>query len=134
MRKTILIVEDHPAIIELLQKQVEILGYNSLLAEDGKKAVDMAFSHLPDLILMDVVLPKIDGLEAVSLIRKNPKTQSIPVLAVTARALAGDKEKCLKSGCNGYLSKPFTYEQLDEAIKKLLMNHNSDQLSLPEIA
>jgi two-component system cell cycle response regulator DivK len=120
MKKRILLVEDNPATIDVVQKELEFLGYDTLTADDGDKAVEMAAAHLPDLIIMDISLPKMDGLEATALIRKNPKTQSIPVLAATARALPGDREKCLQGGCNDYIAKPFTHRELGAALKKLL--------------
>ena len=113
-------VEDNPATIDVIQKELEFLGYDSIVADDGKKAVEMASSQLPDLIIMDISLPKMNGLEAASLIRKNSQTQSIPVLAATARALPGDREKCLQGGCDDYIAKPFTHRELGAAIKKLL--------------
>lgn len=120
MKKTILLVEDNPATIDVIMKELEFLGYECIVAEDGKKAVDMTSSRLPDLIIMDISLPKMDGLEAATLIRKNPKTQSIPILAATARALPGDREQCLQAGCDDYIAKPFTHRELGAAIKRLL--------------
>lgn len=120
MNKKILLVEDNPATIDVIVKELEFLGYDCIVAEDGKKAVELTASRLPDLIIMDISLPKMDGLEAATLIRKNPKTQSIPILAATARALPGDKEKCLQAGCDDYIAKPFTHRELGAAIKKLL--------------
>ena len=120
MKKKILLIEDNPATIDVVQKELEFLGYESVVAEDGKEGVEKAVSYLPDLIIMDISLPKMDGLEASSLIRKNPKIQSTPILAATARALPGDKEKCIQAGCNDYIAKPFTHRELGAAIKKLL--------------
>jgi CheY-like chemotaxis protein len=120
MKKRVLLVEDNPATIDVIQKELEFLGYDPLIAEDGKKGLDMASSHLPDLIIMDISLPKMDGLEAATFLRNNPKTKSIPILAATARALPGDKEKCLQAGCDDYIAKPFTHRELGAAIKKLL--------------
>ena len=120
MKKKILLVEDNPATIDVIQKELEFLGYESIVAEDGKEGVDKATSILPDLIIMDISLPKMDGLEASTAIRKNPKTQTIPILAATARALPGDKEKCLQAGCDDYIAKPFTHRELGAVIKKLL--------------
>lgn len=120
MMKKILLVEDNPATIDVLTKELEFLGYDCIVAEDGKKAVDISSSQFPDLIIMDISLPKMDGLKAATLIRKNPKTQSIPILAATARALPGDREKCLEAGCDDYLAKPFTHRELGAAIEKLL--------------
>jgi len=120
MKRKILLVEDNPATIDVIQKELEFLGYESIVAEDGKEGVDKATSILPDLIIMDISLPKMDGLEASTAIRKNPKTQAIPILAATARALPGDKEKCLQAGCDDYIAKPFTHRELGAVIKKLL--------------
>ena len=120
MKRKILLVEDNPATIDVIQKELEFLGYESIVAEDGKEGVEKASSSLPDLIIMDISLPKMDGLEASIAIRKNPKTQAIPILAATARALPGDKEKCLQAGCDDYIAKPFTHRELGAVIKKLL--------------
>lgn len=120
MKRKILLVEDNPATIDVIQKELEFLGYESVVAEDGKEGVEKASSSLPDLIIMDISLPKMDGLEASTAIRKNPKTQTIPILAATARALPGDKEKCLQAGCDDYIAKPFTHRELGAVIKKLL--------------
>ncbi len=81
----------------------------------------MADYQLPDLILLDIMLPNMDGLEAARLIRQNPKTHSIPILAVTAKVFPKDREECLKNGCNDYISKPFILEKLASKIEKLLM-------------
>jgi two-component system, cell cycle response regulator DivK len=120
MKKRILLVEDNPATIDVVQKELEFLGYDAITADDGRKAVEMAEAHLPDLIIMDISLPQMDGLQATALIRDNPKTKSIPILAATARALPGDREKCIQSGCNDYIAKPFTHRELGAALKKLL--------------
>jgi len=120
MNKKILLVEDNPATIDVIMKELEFLGYDCIVAEDGKKAVELSVSRSPDLIIMDISLPKMDGLEAATSIRGNPKTKAIPILAATARALPGDKEKCLQAGCDDYIAKPFTHRELGAAIKKLL--------------
>jgi len=120
MKKRILLVEDNPATIDVVQKELEFLGYEYASVQDGKEAVEKAASYMPDLIIMDISLPKMDGLEASAAIRKNPKTGSIPILAATARALPGDKEKCLQAGCNDYIAKPFTHRELGAALKKLM--------------
>jgi len=120
MKERILLVEDNPATIDVVQKELEFLGYDAITADDGRKAVEMAEAHLPDLIIMDISLPQMDGLQATTLIRENPKTRSIPILAATARALPGDREKCIQSGCNDYIAKPFTHRELGAALKKLL--------------
>lgn len=103
---------------------LEFLEYTVTVAEDGEEAVEMAASELPDLIVMDILMPKVSGLEAVSRIRSNPKTKSIPILAATALAMPGDMKKCLDSGCDAYIAKPFTPKQLAAAIEKLLKDRS----------
>ncbi len=117
----ILIVEDDSDMADLIQMTLDHWGYDSVTAKNGKEAVDMADYQLPDLVLLDIMLPKMDGFEAARLIRQNPKTHSIPILAVTAKALRKDREECLKNGCNDYISKPFTVEELASKIEKLLI-------------
>ncbi len=116
----ILIVEDDLDMIDMIQMTLDHLGYDSIMAKNGKEAVALADYQLPDLILLDIMLPKMDGFEAARLIRQNPKTHSIPILAVTAKVLYRDREECFKNGCNDYLSKTFTVEELASKIEKLL--------------
>jgi len=120
MQTRILLVEDDPGTVEVMQQELEVLGYEVTVAENGVEAVKMAISQLPDLIVMDIRLPKMDGLRAATLIRDNPNTGNIPILAATVNALAGDREKCLEAGCNDYIAKPFTHRELGAAIKRLL--------------
>ncbi len=127
MKEQILLVEDDPDTAELMQMELEGLGYEVRLVTNGVEAVKMATSEPPDLIVMDILLPKMDGFRAAARIREDPKTQAIPILAATALAKPGDREKCLASGCDGYIAKPFTHQQLGAAIKKLL-NRSRDEL------
>jgi CheY-like chemotaxis protein len=121
MARKILIAEDNPDMVDMIQTLLEVWGYDSITAKTGKEAVDMAASQLPDLVLMDIMLPNTDGLEATRLIRQNPKTHSIPILAITAKVFPKDREECLQNGCNDYLSKPFPAQELASRIKKLIM-------------
>ncbi len=120
MAKKILIVEDNLDLIDYMQDLLHNLKYDAIVATDGKQAVDMASDQLPDLILMDVVLPEMNGLEATRRIRQKTECKSIPILAVTARVLPQAREECLQSGCNDYISKPFTPKELATRIEKLL--------------
>ncbi len=120
MKTKILLVEDNPATMEVMQQELEVLGYDVAIAKDGAEAVEMAGSELPDLIIMDMLMPKMDGSEATGRIRKNPKTKAIPILAATAKALPEDRDICLASGCDDYIAKPFSYRELHDAIEKLL--------------
>ncbi len=109
---------------ELVSNGLTALGYEVMVARNGREAVELATAQLPDLLVMDIMLPDMNGLEVTSQIRKNPKTKGIPVLAATARVLPADREKCLESGCDGYIAKPFRLKELRAAIDKLLTDRN----------
>ncbi len=121
LTKKILVVEDNQVVIDMMQKIIVHLGYDFIAATTGKQGVNMATSQLPDLILLDISLPEMDGFAVARQIRQNPKTQTIPILAATGRAFFEDQEACLQNGCDDYISKPFTPKQLASRIKKLLM-------------
>ncbi len=118
--KKILVVEDHPDLRRIMQLQLKSLGFDTILATNGKQALDMAATQLPDLITLDISLPDMDGLDAARGIRHNPETRSIPIIAVTARSLPEDRERCIQGGCDEYISKPFTSSLLVSHIEKLL--------------
>jgi CheY-like chemotaxis protein len=120
MKKKIHIVDDELDLCHILQTHFELLGYDSILAVNGKEAVDLATSQVPDLILMDIMLPVMDGLQATRLIRENPNTHSTPILAMTARVSIEDKKNCFRSGCDDFLAKPFTVKEMISCIEKLL--------------
>lgn len=124
-KRRVLLVEDEPSTIELMQLELEILGYEVTVAENGLEGVEMAASLLPDIIVMDIRMPKMDGLQAASRIRENPETKNIPILAATAKAMPGDREKCLAAGCDGYIAKPFSYKGLGGAVERLLGEKDS---------
>ena len=125
MKKKILIVEDDQDLRQVLQVHLELLGYDSILAVNGKEAVDLATSQVPDLIVMDIMLPVMDGLQATRLIREHPNTESTPIIAMTARDTNENKIECLQSGCDGHIAKPFTSKQLVSVIEKLLKQKSS---------
>ena len=120
MKSLILVVEDNETTRDLVQTQLTLLGYRVTTAKNGAEAVAKAIAELPDLIVMDIQIPVMDGFHAASQIRKEPTTQVIPILAATAKTMSGDKQKCLDSGCNDYIAKPFTHKQLQIAVEKLL--------------
>jgi CheY-like chemotaxis protein len=120
MKKKILIVDDNPDLISILQVQLKIKGYDTVQATNGREAVDIAAAQLPDLIVMDVMMPQMNGLQAARLIRENPKTRSIPMLASTAKVSYADTQECLESGFNDHIAKPFTATQLASHIEKLI--------------
>jgi CheY-like chemotaxis protein len=102
----ILVVEDNEKNMKLFRDVLQAKGYDPLEATSGEQAVELATEHVPDLILMDVQLPGIDGVEALGQIRADERTAAIPVVALTAQAMAGDRERFLESGFDGYISKP----------------------------
>ena len=116
----ILIAEDNAVNRELLRELLEILGYTVEEACDGEEALRMVRQSQPDLLLLDIGMPLLDGYGVVSKIRENPRLASLPVVAVTAYAMQGDREKILNSGFNGYLSKPVNARSLAEELERLL--------------
>ena len=126
MKSLILLVEDSETTRDLVQTQLTFLGYRVTTAKNGAEAVAKATAELPDLIVMDIQMPVMDGLLATSQIRKDPKIQLIPILAATAKTMSGDKEKCLAAGCNDYIAKPFTHRQLHATIQNLLTKSSNN--------
>lgn len=118
--KTILYVEDNPRNMRLVRKLLEHAGYTVLEAYDGESGINVAVDHRPDLILMDVNLPDIDGLKVTARLKKTPTTSHIPVIALTANAMHGDKEKCLSAGCDNYMPKPISKTVLLETVAATL--------------
>lgn len=116
----ILLVEDNEMNRDMLSRRLLRKGYELVFAVDGEEAVSQAKEQSPDLILMDVSLPGMDGLEATRLIRQDPQTLAIPVIALTAHAMDSDRERCLAAGCNDYRTKPIDFPQLLEAINSLI--------------
>ena len=116
----ILLVEDNEMNRDMLTRRLERKGYEVVIAVDGKAGIDMASSATPDIILMDLSLPVIDGWEATRKIKADPATQSIPVIALTAHAMAGDEQKALAAGCDDYDTKPIELPRLLEKIENLL--------------
>jgi two-component system cell cycle response regulator DivK len=108
MIKRILVVEDQPDNRRILRDLLGNAGYELIEAETGEEALTAVEAQRPDLILMDIQLPVIDGYEATRRIRSNPQLKSIPIIAVTSYALAGDEAKALAVGCNAYVTKPFS--------------------------
>ena len=102
----ILLVEDNEMNRDMLSRRLLRKGYEVVMAIDGQQAVAMAQSENPDLILMDMSLPVIDGWEATQVLKHDPSTKGIPIIALTAHALASDREKAMEVGCDGYLAKP----------------------------
>jgi CheY-like chemotaxis protein len=116
----ILIVEDNEMNRDMLSRRLEKKGYEIVMAFDGQQGVKMAQSELPDLILMDMSLPILDGWDATRQIKASPKTSSVPVIALTAHAMSGDREKSIEAGCDDYDTKPIELKRLLEKIEALM--------------
>ena len=120
MGKVILIVEDDPMNLKLIRDLLQIRGYTILEATDGKQSVDMARANMPDLILMDIQMPVMDGFEAISILKADPVTKNIPIIALTAFAMQGDREKCMDAGCSDYITKPLDTRAFVTTVKEYL--------------
>ena len=117
---TILVVEDDEANLELVTRFLKLEGYKVLQAMDGLSGVVLAQEHVPDLILMDLSLPELDGWEATRRIRASSKTANIPIIALTAHALADEVKDALQSGCTSFETKPIAYRRLIKKIEGFL--------------
>jgi two-component system cell cycle response regulator DivK len=114
----ILVVEDNEKNMKLFRDVLEVMGYSTLEATTGRQAVELAVEHTPDLVLMDIELPDIDGVEALQRLRADERTASTPVLAVTAQAMLGDRNGFLAAGFDGYLSKPVDVGELVGTVRQ----------------
>ena len=120
LQKRILIIEDTEDNRRILRDLLTHAGYDLIEADDGAKGVAMAAEHRPDLILMDIQLPTIDGYEATRQIKANPDLRHIPIVAVTSYALSGDEAKTMAAGCDGYIAKPFSPRKILAMMRDLL--------------
>ncbi len=118
--KKILIVEDNPMNLELATDLLEASGYFVIQARTAEEGIKLARVEFPDLILMDISLPGMDGLEATRNVKQDPTTKDIPVIAMTAHAMKGDKEKALASGCAGYITKPIDTREFPKAVARFI--------------
>lgn len=122
----ILYVEDNPQNMRLVRKMLKLGGYEMIEAVDGLTGVAVAARELPDLILMDINLPDIDGLEATARLKADPRLAGIPVIALTANAMHGDRERFMSAGCDGYLAKPVTKNELLNTVNHFLTEATRD--------
>ena len=120
MAKTVLVVEDNDLNMKLFHDLLEASGYNILMTRNGLEAIDIAREHRPDLILMDIQLPLVDGYEATRRIKADPALKAIPIIAVTSYALSGDEEKARAAGCDAYVAKPYSPRALLAKIREYL--------------
>ena len=116
----ILLVEDNEMNRDMLSRRLERRGYRVVLATDGQAGVEMTLSEAPDLVLMDMSLPVLDGWEATRRLKANPATRHIPVIALTAHAMSSDRDKALEAGCDEYDTKPIELPRLLEKMEALL--------------
>jgi CheY-like chemotaxis protein len=119
-RKKILLVDDSSTVIMMEKMMLASGGYDIVVARDGEEGVAKAATELPDLILLDVVMPKMDGIEACRRIRANPATQDIPIIMVTTRSEAGNVETSYRNGCNDYVNKPLNNAELLAKVRSFL--------------
>jgi two-component system cell cycle response regulator DivK len=120
----ILVVEDNEKNMKLFCDVLQATGYHTLEATTGEAAVALAAEHSPDLVLMDIQLPDIDGVEALGRLRADGRTASLPVLALTAQAMEGDRERFLAAGFDGYLSKPVNVADFVSIVKRYCERHS----------
>jgi len=123
--KKVLVVEDHPDMRELLVWQMELMGFLAIPAKHGKEGVEKALEERPHLILMDIMMPGMDGREAARILRSNPETRHIPILAATALFREPDLRSCLEAGCNDYIVKPFTFQELQGKVREFIAGANA---------
>lgn len=120
----ILVVEDNESSREMLSRRLKRKGFSVMAAEDGEQGYAMARSKSPDLVLMDISLPGINGWEVIELLKSEPHTRDIPLIVLTAHALVNDRAKADEVGCDGYFSKPIDFQNLLDAIGRLLTERN----------
>jgi two-component system cell cycle response regulator DivK len=120
MRKTVLIVEDNELNMKLFHDLLEAQGYDTLQTKDGMEALELARANRPDLILMDIQLPEVSGLEVTKWLKEDDDLKGIPVIAVTAFAMKGDEEKIRQGGCEAYIAKPISVVQFLETIQSVI--------------
>jgi CheY-like chemotaxis protein len=123
--KTVLVVEDNPANMELAVDLLEVGGFRTLQAATAEEGIRLARAERPSLILMDIGLPGMDGLQATRLLKQDPQTAGIPVIALTAQAMDGDREKTLAAGCLGYITKPIDTRTFAQTITLFLSAQRS---------
>jgi DNA-binding response OmpR family regulator len=119
-KKRILICDDDPAILRLLQVNLELEGYEALLAHHGEKAVEVALAEKPDLVVLDIMMPRMDGYEAVQNLKAHDLTRTIPVIFLSAKAQPSDIDRGKSYGVDDYITKPFDPAELLEAVERLV--------------
>jgi CheY-like chemotaxis protein len=133
MRARILVIEDNPANLELMRYLLESFGHTVLTAADGEMGVEMVRKERPDLVLCDVQLPKLDGIGVARAVRGDPQLHDVPLIAVTAFAMVGDRDKMLQAGFDGYLPKPITPETFLNDIETFLRVDLRTPAAMPQV-
>lgn len=118
--KKILIIEDHGDMRELLTWQIELMGFAPITAKRGHEGIEKALSEKPELIIMDIMMPGMDGWQATREIRTHPEMKDTPILAATAMFRDTDLKNCIDAGCNSYIVKPFTFQELQVKVRELI--------------
>jgi len=122
----ILLVEDNEMNRDMLSRRLERRGFQVLIAVDGEQGVAMAQSEVPDLVLMDMSLPVVDGWEATRRLKAAPETRAVPIIALTSHAMVGDRDKAIEAGCDDYDTKPIELPRLLEKIDRLIGKEKSE--------
>lgn len=120
MGKCVLVVDDEPKNIKLVRDLVQIMGHTVIEAPNGRVAVEMARQHAPALILMDIQMPVMDGIQATRLLKRDPATRAIPIIVLTSYAMTGDRERIMQAGCDEYMTKPLDTRVLMSTINRIL--------------
>ncbi len=118
--KKVLIIEDHADMRELLSWQVELMGFAPIVAKLAREGIDKALAERPDLIILDIMMPGMDGWQAARELREKPGMENVPILAATALFRDADLKACIEAGCNGYIVKPFTFQELQAKVGELV--------------
>jgi len=118
--KKVLIIEDHPDMLELLGRQIELMGFVPIIANLGAEGVAKALSEIPDLIMLDIMMPGMDGREVAKQIRNAPALKDVPIVAATALFRDSDLKQCIEAGCSSYIVKPFTFRQLERTVRQYI--------------
>jgi two-component system, OmpR family, alkaline phosphatase synthesis response regulator PhoP len=119
-RKKVLLVDDEPSIVKVVGKRLEVAGYEVATAMDGQAALDRVRSEQPNLIILDLMLPKLNGYEVCTMLKQDTRYQQIPIMMFTAKAQAKDEQLGMECGANAYLRKPFQAQELLETVRSLL--------------
>ena len=125
MAKKILIVDDEPDIVMMTELRIKALGYDTITAKDGQEALNKAKQEMPDLIILDVMMPKMDGYKVCGLLKSDSRYKNIPIILFTARAQEVDRQTSVEVGADAYLNKPLNAEQMSTTIKELLEKKES---------